>query len=144
MNKNYFKVAYRYLLKNKRYAIVNIGGLTLGFCCFLLLNFYVSSEKNFDSSARGVYRLLQKEQKDGQVREIATIGPRVGTASKEQFPEIEKVTQLMALGRLTVGNDPANRQYERMTTIDPSFFDVFKLKFIEGMPQPFLQCPMVL
>ena len=135
MIKNYFKVAYRNLLRNKRYTIINIGGLTLGFCCFLLLNFYVSSEKNFDSASPGVYRLLQKEQKDGKIREMATIGPRVGTAGKEQFPEIEKVTQLLGLGRLTVGNDPADRQYERITTIDSSFFDVFKLKFIEGMPQ---------
>ena len=135
MIKNYFKVAYRNLLRNKRYTVINIVGLTLGFCCFLLLNFYVSSEKNFDSASPGVYRLLQKEQKDGKIREIATIGPRVGTAAKDQFPEIEKVTQLLGLGRLTVGNDPADREYERITTIDSSFFDVFNLKLIEGMPE---------
>ncbi|MEO8765387.1 MAG: FtsX-like permease family protein [Ginsengibacter sp.] len=135
MIKNYCKVAYRNLLRNKRYTIINIGGLTLGFCCFLLLNFYVSSEKNFDKASKNVYRLLQKEQKDGKIREMATTGPRVGGAVKEKFPEVEMVTQLMGLGRLTVGNDPSNRQYEKMTIIDSSFFNVFSFKFLEGSPR---------
>jgi putative ABC transport system permease protein len=135
MLKNYFKVAFRHLLNNKRYSLINIGGLAMGFFCFLLLNFYVSSEKNYDSNAKHVYRLLQKEADEKRVREMATIGPRVGTASKENFPEIEKVTELLVVGRLTVGNDPANRQYERITVIDSSFFDVFDLKFVEGSPE---------
>ena len=135
MIKNYFKVAFRYLLKNKRYSLINISGLALGFFCFLLLNFYVSSEKSFDKDVKNVFRLLQQEDADGKVRQMANIGPRVGTASDEQFPEIEAVTQSMVLGRVTTGNNPANRQYERMTTIDSSFFTVFNFKFIEGTPQ---------
>lgn len=134
MIRNYFKVAFRYLLNNKRYSLINIGGLSLGFFCFLLLNFYVSSEKSFDKDAKNVYRLLQQENIDGNIRQMATIGPRVGRASAEQFPEIEVSTELMVLGRLTAGNDPLDRHYERITTIDSSFFNVFDFKFIEGSP----------
>jgi putative ABC transport system permease protein len=111
MIKNYFKVAFRYLINNRKYSIVNIVGLTLGFFCFLLLNFYVSSEKNFDQDAKNVFRLLQIEKLEGKTREMGTIGPRIGTAAKEKFPEVDEVTRLMILGRLTVGNDPENRQY---------------------------------
>ena len=135
MIKNYFKIAFRYLLNNKRYTMVNLAGLSLGFFCFLLLNFYVSSEKNFDKDVKDTYRLLQRETKDGNVRQMATIGPRVGRASAEKFPNVQSVTELIELGRLTVGNDPNDRHYERITAIDSSFFNIFNFTFIEGSPQ---------
>ena len=57
--------ALRYFKTHKTYTAANLLGLTLGFACFLLLNFYVSSEKNFDRQHGHVYRLLQ-DTKDGQ------------------------------------------------------------------------------
>jgi putative ABC transport system permease protein len=135
MLKNYLKVAFRYLLNNKRYAIINLVGLTLGFSCFLLLNLYVSSERSFDLQHEGVYRILQTQLDKGVEHETAIIGPRIGTAAKQQVPGIEAVTELLVSGRLTVGNDPANRQYEKLTTIDSSFFNLFKCKFVEGSIQ---------
>ena len=57
---NHLKVAVRYLLHHKTYALTNIAGLTLGLGCFLLLNSYIGSEKNFDGMNPGAYRLLQK------------------------------------------------------------------------------------
>lgn len=60
--------------------------------------------------------------------------PRTGTGAKEQFPEIEAVTQMIVMGRLTVGNDPGNRNYERISSVDPSFFEVFNFHLVEGTP----------
>ena len=131
--KNNLKVAFRYLYNHKSYSAINIIGLTLGFLCFLILNAYVSSEKNFDTQHGNVYRVLEKEKSDdGSIQEIATVGPQIGYASKEQFPEIETVTELVQLGRFTVGNNPASRNYEHVTTIDQHFFDVFNFNFVEG------------
>lgn len=135
MLNNYLRTGLRYLGKHKTYTVINLLGLTLGFACFLLLNFYVSSEKNFDRQHGHVYRLLQ-EVKDpsGQSLITAKHPPRTGTGSKEQFPEIEAVTQILVMGRLTVGNDPGNRSYERISSIDPSFFEVFHFPLLEGTP----------
>ena len=66
------------------------------------------------------------------MQEIAPLGPQVGYASKEQFPEIEAVTEIIVLGRVTVGNEPGNRNYERVTTVDKGFFKVFNFNFLEG------------
>lgn len=135
MLNNYLRSTLRYLRKHKSYTAINLLGLTLGFACFLLLNFYVRSEKNVDRQHGNVYRLLQRVTDDnGRSRETAIHPPRPGQAAKEQFPEIEAVTQMLVFGRLTVGNDPGNRNYERVTTIDPSFFDVFNFRLLEGTP----------
>lgn len=135
MINNYLRATLRYLRKNKRYTVINLLGLSLGFACFLLLNFYVRSEKNFDRQHGNVYRLLQQvTDENGRTRETAVNPPRPAAAAREQFPEIEAVTQLAELGRFTVGNDPGNRNYERITVIDPSFFEVFNFRLLEGTP----------
>ena len=62
------------------YPVVNLLGLTLGFACFLLLNFYVSSEKNFDWQHGHVYRLLQEtKDENGEIHHTAVNPPRTGT-----------------------------------------------------------------
>lgn len=135
MLNNYLRTSLRYLRNHKSYTVVNLLGLTLGFACFLLLNFYVSSEKSVDRQHGHVFRLLQEtKDQNGGVVLTARHSPRSGTGAKEQFPEIEAVTQMLVMGRLTVGNDPGNRNYERLTSIDPSFFEVFNFHLTEGTP----------
>lgn len=139
---NNLKVAFRYLINHKSYTFINLAGLTLGFFCFLLLNFYVSSEENVDSQLPQSYRLLQQvTDENGSVRETAASGPQIGLSAKTQFPEIEAVSQILVLGRLTVGNEHENRQYVQISTIDPGFFEVFNFRLLEGDPQHIFEQP---
>ncbi|MDP3473862.1 MAG: ABC transporter permease, partial [Algoriphagus sp.] len=48
MFKNYLKIAYRNLVKNKVYSAINIFGLTLGFVCCILIMLYVKNELSYD------------------------------------------------------------------------------------------------
>ncbi len=145
MLKNNLKIALRYLANHKSYAAINIIGLTLGFLCFLLLMAYVSSENNFDTQHGHVFRLLRSQpnaQGDQQV--FAQLGPQVGYTAKEQFPEIEAAAEIVVLGRMTVGNEPASRGYERITVVDEGFFDVFDFKFLDGNAQSVFSQPNAL
>src|SRR5579872_2805490 len=42
MIKSYFKIGWRNLVKNKGYSFINIGGLSMGMACFLLIMQYVN------------------------------------------------------------------------------------------------------
>ena len=60
MLRNYFKIAWRHIVHNKSYAIINIPGLALGMACFILLTGYVHFEKSFDrlhKDADKIYRV---------------------------------------------------------------------------------------
>lgn len=130
---NNLKIAFRYLKTHRFYAISNFGGLTLGFFCFLLLNFYIRSEQNYDRDHGHVFRLLETIQdENGSLRISAQSGPLVGLTAEERFPEIEAVTQIMPFGRVTVGNDPATRTHEPISAIDRDFFEVFNFQLKEG------------
>src|SRR5688572_26297506 len=110
---NHFKISFRQLMKNKTFSFINIFGLTLGFLCFILLALYVHDELSFDlfhKDAQRMYRVLQHEkQEDGTIRSVAPVAALVGKEAASQFPEVEDVCRLSALGRVTVGNDPVNR-----------------------------------
>ncbi len=49
MNLLYFKIAFRYLFKNKLYSFINIIGLSLGIAAFIVISLYVSYEKSYDT-----------------------------------------------------------------------------------------------
>ena len=48
MLKNYFKIAFRNLVRTKVYSFINIFGLSLGVACCLLLALYVHDEFSYD------------------------------------------------------------------------------------------------
>lgn len=141
---NYFRIALRHLAKNRIFTIVNLFGLTLGFLCFILLSLYVYDELSFDmfhKDADRLYRVIQHDTKeDGSTRSILLTNARVGPEAPLQIAGVEDATRAYALGRFTMGNEPAQRGYELSITTDPSFFTMFNFPFVEGdasgMTQP--------
>src|SRR4051812_13964685 len=101
------KIAFRYLLKNRSFSLINIFGLTLGFLCFILIGLYLHDELSFDlfhHDALRTYRVLQHEQtEDGTLRHVAPVAARVGPEAIKQLPEVEDALRISALGRLTMG-----------------------------------------
>ncbi len=142
---SYFKIALRYLLKNRTFSAINIFGLTLGFLCFMLIALYLHDELSFDLFHRDsgrIYRLLEQEQQeDGTKRTIGNVAALLGPESVAQFPEVEDAVRILVLGRLTLGNDPATRSYEPLMTIDPNLFSFFDFPLLEGDPATALRKP---
>ncbi|MEQ1797354.1 MAG: ABC transporter permease [Lacibacter sp.] len=90
MFKNYFKIAFRNLWRNKLYSFINIAGLAMGIAAFLLLLQYISFEKSvngFHKNASSIYRLLNEDQK-GQT--WPQVEPGWAQKAKESFPEIKE------------------------------------------------------
>ncbi|MEL7002420.1 MAG: permease prefix domain 2-containing transporter, partial [Bacteroidota bacterium] len=62
MFKNYYKVAWRHILKQKLYSAINIAGLGVGIACCILIVLYVRYELSFDKyneNLDNTYRALQ-------------------------------------------------------------------------------------
>ncbi|TLV01027.1 ABC transporter permease [Dyadobacter luticola] len=62
MLKNYLKIAYRSLLKNKGYSAINIGGLAVGMAVAMLIGLWVYDELTYDRYHRNYDRLVQVMQ----------------------------------------------------------------------------------
>src|ERR1700686_470515 len=90
MIKNYFKIAWRNITKNKFYASVNIIGLSTGIAFTLLIGAYVWSELQVNKNLKNADRqyILQSKWKDpNQGLELTTIGP-LAKALREQYSDL--------------------------------------------------------
>lgn len=145
MFKNYFKISFRYLIKNKSFTAINVFGLATGFLCFLLIVLYIQSELSFDlfhRDAKNIYRIIQHEQQeDGTVRNVPAVAYKIAEEAATQFSAVKSYCRITAFGRITMGNDPLSRGYERVFTTDSNFFQFFDFPLLEGDATEVLKKP---
>ena len=90
MFRNYFKIAWRNIIKSRFYSSVNIIGLSTGIAFTLLIGAYVWSELQVNKNLKNADRqyIIQSKWKDpNQGYEIATLGP-LAKALRENYPDL--------------------------------------------------------
>lgn len=146
MLQNYFKIAFRNLLKRKGYALLNIIGLTVGMSSCLLIFHYVSYEKSYDThinNATNICRLRLDHYLKGQAEwKSATVFPAIGPALKRDFPEIETYCRLIDAKMLLSDENNTHKFTETKGYFaeQPSV-SMFNLKLISGDPATVLTGP---
>ena len=79
MLKNYFKTAYRNMLRHKFYSAITVLGLATGIACFLLIFMFIQDEVRYDkfhAKADRIYRMVGKLDAEEGVREICRSNSR--------------------------------------------------------------------
>jgi putative ABC transport system permease protein len=144
MVKNYFKTAFRSLLKNKFYTGINIIGLAVGLSTCLTILLYVLDELNYDkfnTKADRIYR-LNYEIKFGQNYGYGAQGPApMGPEIVKEFPQVEQYTRLRWRGGFLVKKGENNIQEGSVAYADSTLFDLFTLPVIDGNPKTALTEP---
>ncbi|MES2277636.1 MAG: ABC transporter permease [Bacteroidota bacterium] len=135
MIKNYFKIAWRNLLKSKVYSFINIAGLTLGLAIGMLILFWVQDELSFDSfhtKTKTIYR-VNSYLGTGDTKRIwnTTQGP-VATAALKEIPGVEHAVRLTSGGSSIYNYKDKQLKEDNQGYTDPSFFTMFNFKLIAG------------
>lgn len=136
MLKNYIKTAWRNLLKNKFYSIINIAGLTAGLAIGILILLWVQDELSFDSfhkQTSNIYR-LELFGGTGASKQIWSVGVApIAPLVKQQLPEVKDAVRLTGNYNFSLYKfkDKVFGD-ENVTFADPSFFSVFDFPVIEG------------
>jgi predicted permease len=131
MFRNYVKLAFRNLSRQKAFSIINIAGLAIGLASSLTILLWVQDEIDYDrfhAKADRTYRLI------GYVSDIkVAITPApVIPHLQETFPEIEYTTRLWPLRSAMFQN--GDKRFEEKTGYyaEPSLFDVFDFDLEQG------------
>jgi putative ABC transport system permease protein len=135
MNLQYFKIAFRYLLKNKLYSFINIIGLSLGIAAFIIISLYVSYEKSYDTfeGSDQVYRVYMDYLEGGSFEPgDAQTYNSSGPAIEKQFPEVIDYVRLFRLENVTFVNKDKVIEQPRGALADASYFDIFNTPLLEG------------
>ena len=151
MIKNYLKVAWRNLVKNKVFSFINIFGLSVGLTCCMLITVYIYNELSYDKyhkNINGLYQLATTFVKDGKEDKTPNTPAPMAAAMKQEFPEISETARIMALFaedktllQYKDGDEQKSFYETKSFMADPSFFKLFTYHFVEGDPASALNNP---
>ncbi len=152
MLKNYFKIAWRNLLKNKTATAINIFGLTVGLAACMLNVIYVVHENSYDRHVKNsdqIYQLGTTFIREGKENNTPGTPFVLGQTMQQEFPEVQANTKLLSifteektLMRYNPEKGAPQTFYEPKGFIaDSAFFNVFSYEFAEGNPAVALNNP---
>ena len=132
MIRNYLKIAYRQLRKDKLYAAIKVGGFALGIAACLLIALYIKDETSYDRSYPDADRIYRLEGVEGWTG--ADWPLPMSTAIGHDFPEVE-YSGCMApnMGIEVRRADQVQNTYEQFYIYaDQPFLDAFGLPMVSG------------
>jgi len=97
MLKNYMKIAWRSLLKDRQFTVLNIVGLSSGVCCALLIWLWVADERSVDKffpNEDRVYEVMETNRANGQVQVSDESSGLVSDLLIAQVPEVQYAASL--------------------------------------------------
>ena len=141
MFRNYFKIAFRNIIRYKSYSFLNILGLTIGLACFILISLYIVDELSYDryhTDAKKIYRVVNVYDDGKGVGEQSSSCPfPVSAALLEDYPEyIDQSIRLFNFQHPTVLLEIGEWKYNEphFFFADSNIIDVFNIEFIHGNP----------
>lgn len=139
MIRNYIKIAFRHLSRNKAYAILNVSGLTLGMTCgvliFLLVKYHLGFNNFHDHSDR-IYRIVTEQHRDN-ISYTAGVPSPLGKAFRNDYTFAEKVARIAFIEELliTVRLGKEIKKFNEPNGIafaEEDFFKIFNYPLAEG------------
>jgi putative ABC transport system permease protein len=143
MLKNYFKIAWRNIVRHKAYSIINISGLSVGIAACLLIFVILQFERSFNTSFtnyKNIYHLVTKQIEEDGVNYNPGVSVPAIDALRTDFPQYKFAALNSSYGsQITVpGNNGSNTEDKKFTEsigvffIEPQFFDIFNSNWLEG------------
>ncbi|HSF55345.1 MAG TPA: ABC transporter permease, partial [Algoriphagus sp.] len=144
-----FKIAWRSILRNRFFSLINVTGLALGTVCCLYIMIYVKDQFDYDRhhvQAEDLYRVTTLLNARGEETFMATCSPPIGPALERDFEEVAAFTRVLRIEKLGISQNlisaGENKLYENNVVLaDSSFFSLFAYHFLEGNPQEALKKP---
>ena len=141
MIKNYLKIAFRSILRDKLSSFINIFGLALAMCCCLLIYLFIKDELSYDryhANADRIYRVTRNFlSPDGSVSlHLGHLAPPFGPLLKNDFPEFEEVARTLNT-RLLISLQEGAEEKKAFNEdgayyAEPEVFKIFTIPLIEG------------
>lgn len=141
MIKNYFKIAWRNLWRNKTFTFLNLGGLTISLAACFIIYLWVSDELNYDHAAANgnrVCRVALTLQAKGQPdKQFAVTAAPLAPVLVKDFPEIENAVRMRPDNVLLSYNND-HFFCDKFFYTDSTFFNVFGFPLLSGNPHTVL------
>lgn len=145
MIQSYLKIAFRHIMRQKIFTVINVSGLALGMAVCMLIALWIQHELSFDrfhENANEIYRVTEEQyQSSGSMYPVTVTPWPLAQALKDAYPEIIETARLRTIGN-PLFNLKDKQIYERgLVAVDPTFLTMFTFPLISGKPESALQEP---
>ncbi|MBD2699244.1 ABC transporter permease [Spirosoma sp. BT702] len=136
MLRNYFKIAWRNLTRNKAFSAINILGLAIGIAACVLILQYVTFELSYDDfhdKGNRIYRVLQDRYDKGKLSTQWAGGAQAaGNSFKAAFGEVEDYVKVLKRRTLIADYGEKSLKVEHVFIASESFFKIFSYPLLAG------------
>ena len=135
MIKNYFKTAWRNIMKQKLFSFINISGLVLSLTAVWLIALFIADELSYDTyheNASQIYRLASHGRWGEEKFDITGTPGLAAEAFKNDFPEVQDAVRINAEGGGIIDYNNKKIKDDAIFFSDPAFFTIFTYHFLAG------------
>lgn len=142
MIRNWFISSLRFLIKDRVYTLINLGGIALGLTVVMVMALYITDEMGYDTFIPDVDRtyLLRYDEPrpDGSFEKCGIVGGGMVKALPNVFPEVEASTRVQMFGLVEFAHQRENGAWSRdkveLRTMraEPSLFSIFPNQVLAG------------
>ncbi len=149
MIKNYFKIAWRTLLRYKAYTGINVFGLTLSITAAILIFTLVTYQFSFDSfhpNKDRIYRIVTEINDETYLTHLACVPPPLGKAFRNDYTAAEQTARVIFYRNVLIAL-PQEKEVKKfqeeqgIAFAEPSYFQIFDFPLTQGDPKTALANP---
>jgi putative ABC transport system permease protein len=145
MFRNYFTIGLRNLLKQKGYSFIKIAGLAFGLAASMIIYLYIREDISYDTfhpNYKKIVRVLTIDSAEGvSSKHVGVTQPQLGPTATAELPEVVNSVRFTGGGRYDLSYNDKALKCEAAFRVDPSVFDVFDFKIVEGATTEILDQP---
>jgi putative ABC transport system permease protein len=134
MIKNFFKVAWRNLLRNKAFSFINISGLSIGMAAAILIMLWIQSEvtkEQFHEKKSRIYEAWNKATFSGKLQCWSTTPKILARTIEKDIPEIERAVRV-SWNRNFLFSIGDKRITANGNMVDSGFLQMFSFPLVKG------------
>jgi predicted permease len=144
MFKYNLKIAWRNLIKDKKFKILNLTGFATGMAATFLIGLWIADELNTDKYNKkdaSIYQVMQNIRQSDGIETMEYTAGLLPNALKSDFPEVEYAASVVPAYWFTSPavvsfNDTRLRAKPQFVSKD--FFNIFTCRFVHGNPNSML------
>ncbi|MGO4293225.1 ABC transporter permease [Chitinophaga sp. RAB17] len=135
MIRNFFKIAYRSLLRNKGFSIINITGLAIGMAAAILILLWIQDELSYDEfhdNKDRIYEVWNRVPFEGSISNWNSVSALTARTLEKDLPEVERAVRVGSSNYLLSVGD--KKMMKLAMVVDTGFLQMFSFPMLKGDP----------
>ncbi|SHM08258.1 ABC transporter permease [Mucilaginibacter sp. OK098] len=136
---NYIKIAWRNLVKQRLFSLINITGLAVGLAVCMMIMMYVAHETSYDSFHKNADQIFSPRASikvGGTTMSMAYMSYAAADIIKQRQPIVKDYMRTMAYFKPVIASNPekpdSKYSEKKLLFADENFFSFFSFKLISG------------